>query len=294
MSKNTTQKDNAPEAIAEGSWKDGNCECRNGAPEGCCAGGAKKCCPFNEYTLAFWVLRVWLGFRAFFTGLSKFKKVEADGVVRVPRDVTNIFHENYGSAAADSGVALANASDIAGQAAAKATQAVSSGLSPADASAIYGKAYSAALSKVQAVSEVASDAAATAAGFARKAIETNATEVIEMKTVHKGLPEGGAWTLTSFKNAEIWYMPGWALELFDKTLGYVLIALGVTLLLGIGTRLSLFVQGLLYTGLTLGFIAITQEPGSSAGISMLGVHIVLIVAALALAKHNKLVILKKF
>lgn len=297
MSKNKTQKNNVPEAAAEGSCKTTNCECSNGGAEDCCGSGAKKCCcPFiiNEYTLAFWVLRLWLGFRAVFTGLSKFKKTELDGGVRASSEVTNIFRENYGSVLADSAVPLANASDIAGQAAAKATQAVASGLAPENASEIYNKAYNAALGKVQGVSDLANETAAAAANAARKAFETNAKEVIEMKIVHKGLPEGGAWTFESFKQADIWYMPEWALKIFDNALGYVLLVLGLTLLLGIGTRISLFVQGLLYIGLTLGFIAITQEPGSSMGITMLGVHVALVVAALALSKHNKLTLLKQF
>jgi thiosulfate dehydrogenase [quinone] large subunit len=139
----------------------------------------------------------------------------------------------------------------------------------------------------------ASTAANAAAGAADKVADTAAAAV---HYVHHGLPQGGDWTLAGFLSEEnrVWYMPEWALRIFDNTLGYILIALGVTLLLGIGTRVSLFFQGLLYTGLTLGFIAISKEPGSSAGITMLGVHVALVVAALLLAKHNKLAVLNKF
>ncbi len=66
--------------------------------------------------------------------------------------------------------------------------------------------------------------------------------------------------------------------------------LGFTLLLEIATRFSLFLMGLVYTSLTFGLILIKQD----SGIAWLGVHIVIIVMALALAKHNKFAILKKW
>jgi thiosulfate dehydrogenase [quinone] large subunit len=62
------------------------------------------------------------------------------------------------------------------------------------------------------------------------------------------------------------------------------------LLLGLGTRLSLFVQGLIYIALTAGLILIRQDDG----ISWLGIHIALVAMALMLAKYNKLAILKKW
>lgn len=139
------------------------------------------------------------------------------------------------------------------------------------------------------------NATATAAAT----VATEGQETIS-KLVHHGLPTGGAWTYESFSNLAEWPKLGWlimpkcALWFLEHTLGYILIALGVTLLLGIGTRVSLLIQGLLYTALTAGFIIITKEPGSSAGITMLGVHIVLVVAALALVKHNRFVVCKKF
>ena len=62
------------------------------------------------------------------------------------------------------------------------------------------------------------------------------------------------------------------------------------LLLGLGTRLSLFLQGLLYIALTVGLILIKQDDG----VAWLGIHIALITLALMLAKHNKLALLKKW
>jgi thiosulfate dehydrogenase [quinone] large subunit len=85
-------------------------------------------------------------------------------------------------------------------------------------------------------------------------------------------------------------LPHPMLNLFDHLLGPALIATGVMLLLGLGTRLSLFVQGLIYCGLTVGLILIKQD----AGVSALGVHVALVALALALARYNKLALLKKW
>ena len=62
------------------------------------------------------------------------------------------------------------------------------------------------------------------------------------------------------------------------------------LLIGLGTRISLFVQGLIYTALTVGLILIKQDDG----ISWLGIHIALVAFALVLAKNNKFALLKKW
>jgi thiosulfate dehydrogenase [quinone] large subunit len=85
-------------------------------------------------------------------------------------------------------------------------------------------------------------------------------------------------------------MPHSLLGLFEHLLGPVLIAAGLMLLLGIGTRLSLFVQGIIYIMLTVGFILIRQDDG----ISWLGIHVALVALALMLAKYNKFAILKKW
>ena len=93
---------------------------------------------------------------------------------------------------------------------------------------------------------------------------------------------------TKFENEML--LPGFALNLFDKLLGPALILAGVMLLLGLGTRASLFVQGLIYIALTVGLILINQPDG----ISWLGIHVALVAMALMLAKHNKLALLKKW
>ncbi len=78
--------------------------------------------------------------------------------------------------------------------------------------------------------------------------------------------------------------------LFDHLLGPALIATGVMLLVGLGTRLSLFIQGLIYVALTIGLILIRQDDG----ISWLGIHVALVALALVLVRHNKLALLKKW
>lgn len=85
-------------------------------------------------------------------------------------------------------------------------------------------------------------------------------------------------------------MMGWALKLFNTLLGPALILLGITILLGIASRVSLLLLGLIYVGLTWGLILIKQD----AGVAWLGVHIALIAMALNWANHNRLCILKKW
>ena len=85
-------------------------------------------------------------------------------------------------------------------------------------------------------------------------------------------------------------LPKFALTAFGHILGPLLILTGITLLIGLGTRTSLFVQALIYVALTVGLILINQPDG----IAYLGIHVALIAAALVLAKNNKFAILKKW
>lgn len=85
-------------------------------------------------------------------------------------------------------------------------------------------------------------------------------------------------------------IPGWGLDVYNVVLGPALLILGFTLLIGLATRYSLFAMGLLYTSLTFGLILIKQDPG----VAWLGTHIIMIAAALALAKYNRFEVLKKW
>ena len=114
--------------------------------------------------------------------------------------------------------------------------------------------------------------------------ETTTGKVYALSNYH-GVP---APLMDKFSNEPL--IPSWGLSLYDTILGPVLIILGLTVLLGIATRFSLFLMGLVYTSLTFGLILIKQD----AGIAWLGVHIIMVVMALALAKYNKFAILKKW
>lgn len=84
--------------------------------------------------------------------------------------------------------------------------------------------------------------------------------------------------------------PAFLSKPFTAALGYLLIISGLMTLLGLGTRISLVIQGVLYVALTFGLILIKQD----AGVAWLGIHVALVAMALAWAKHNRLAILTKW
>lgn len=77
---------------------------------------------------------------------------------------------------------------------------------------------------------------------------------------------------------------------FYSLLGPLLIILGITTLIGLGTRISLFAQGIIYIALTVGLILINQNDG----VAWLAIHVAMIAMALTLAKHNRLAVCKKW
>ena len=85
-------------------------------------------------------------------------------------------------------------------------------------------------------------------------------------------------------------LPHFALTAFNDLLGPALILTGVMLLLGLGTRISLFLQGLIYIALTVGLSLI----GQNDGIAWLGIHVALVAMALMLAQHNRHVLIRKW
>ncbi len=85
-------------------------------------------------------------------------------------------------------------------------------------------------------------------------------------------------------------LPHFALHQFDTLLGPALVISGVMLLLGMGTRISLFIQGIIYSALMVGLLLIRQDDG----ISWLGIHVGLVALALTLVKNNRLCLLKKW
>ncbi|MBT8045377.1 MAG: hypothetical protein KJO79_10540 [Verrucomicrobiae bacterium] len=85
-------------------------------------------------------------------------------------------------------------------------------------------------------------------------------------------------------------MMGWALKVYDFVLGPALVLLGLTILLGLASRVSLFFLGLLYISLTWGLILIKQD----SGVAWLGIHMIMIVMALSWSKYNRFCLLKKW
>lgn len=84
--------------------------------------------------------------------------------------------------------------------------------------------------------------------------------------------------------------PKFALVVFDRMLGPAFILTGLMLIVGLGTRLSLLAQALLYVALTVGLVLID----SNDGVAYLGIHVALIAGAFLLAKNNRFVVLKKW
>jgi thiosulfate dehydrogenase [quinone] large subunit len=79
------------------------------------------------------------------------------------------------------------------------------------------------------------------------------------------------------------FLPLWATRNFAHVLGYALIVLGVALLLGLKTRATLFLSGLLYVGLSFGLMAVQENEG----VAWLAIHVGLCAGALALVRHNR-------
>ncbi len=79
------------------------------------------------------------------------------------------------------------------------------------------------------------------------------------------------------------FLPLWATKLFALPLGYLLILFGVMLLLGLKTRLTLILTGLLYVALSFGLMAVQE----SEGVAWLGVHVIMFAGALLLVRYNR-------
>ena len=139
--------------------------------------------------------------------------------------------------------------------------------------------------------DILQDMASNAAGGPPVEKVTETVQALGFQFYH-GLPAKGPMTVDTFSASPL--MPSFMVQPYAFVLGYALIALGVALLLGICTRVSLFLMGLLYISLTWGFVILepSMGPNAAAGIAYLGVHLVLIVGALLLADYNKFELVK--
>ena len=88
--------------------------------------------------------------------------------------------------------------------------------------------------------------------------------------------------------AELSILPGWATKIFSLPMGYLMLLLSVTILLGIKMRISLIVSLMLYVGLSIGLMATSEDHG----IAWLGIHVIMSVMALKMVTNAKWVVLK--
>ena len=84
------------------------------------------------------------------------------------------------------------------------------------------------------------------------------------------------------------FMPLWMTRNFAHVLGYALVVIGAALLLGLKTRATLVLTGLLYVGLSFGLMAVQE----SEGVAWLAIHVGLIAGALVLVRHNRFALWK--
>jgi hypothetical protein len=102
---------------------------------------------------------------------------------------------------------------------------------------------------------------------------------------YQGIPEA---LIAKFKAEPL--LPDFALGIYGTVLGPMLVLLGVTLLLGILPRVSLFLTGLVFTSLTVGLMLIKADDG----VAWLGIHIALVAMALALVRQNRFALFNRF
>jgi thiosulfate dehydrogenase [quinone] large subunit len=79
------------------------------------------------------------------------------------------------------------------------------------------------------------------------------------------------------------FLPLWATRLFADSIGYLLLVLGAALLLGVKSRATLILTGLLYVALSFGLMAVQENEG----VAWLAVHVIMIVGALVLVRHDR-------
>jgi thiosulfate dehydrogenase [quinone] large subunit len=82
------------------------------------------------------------------------------------------------------------------------------------------------------------------------------------------------------------WMPLWMTKFYAMSLGYLLIVFGLAVLLGVKSRVSLFLTGLVYVSLSFGLMAVQE----AEGVAWLGMHMVMFVGALLLVRYERLAI----
>ena len=82
--------------------------------------------------------------------------------------------------------------------------------------------------------------------------------------------------------AENSILPGWVCNLYAYPLGFLLVGFGVMCLVGIFTRFSLFVAGLLFVSLAFGLMVLPDDQGALD----LGIHVAITAFALTLCSKD--------
>ena len=122
-------------------------------------------------------------------------------------------------------------------------------------------------------------------------METGAEVMVQTKVYgfehYHALPQVFA---NKFADEPVMQLFSFVYDPFCKSLGVVLIVLGLTTLLGIAMRTTLFLQGILYVGLTFGFVLLAVDEG----IAQLGVHTLMCAIALAWVKYNCFTLTTKY
>lgn len=80
------------------------------------------------------------------------------------------------------------------------------------------------------------------------------------------------------------FLPLWSTKLFAFSLGYMLTGLGLAVLLGLRSRLSLGLLGFLFVALSFGLMAADENEG----VAWLGVQVAMVAGALLLVRHERL------
>lgn len=79
------------------------------------------------------------------------------------------------------------------------------------------------------------------------------------------------------------FLPLWATRNYAHSLGYALLLLGAALLLGVKTRTTLILTGLLYVSLAFGLMAVQENEG----VAWLAIYVGVIAGALVLVRHDR-------
>lgn len=80
------------------------------------------------------------------------------------------------------------------------------------------------------------------------------------------------------------FLPAWSCNLYAKGVGFALLAVGIWVAVGVYTELGLLAAGLVVLSLGFGLAALPDD----TEVLHIGLHVLIIAAALATVKYNKL------